>query len=85
MSAWWLVVYLKVSCPGWILSGLIPQSVTPLVCEQKSEAQIISQKKDAFNLAIDLELKDRGPRLFYCKNLKCYEKEIKTIKSVEIR
>lgn len=82
---WWLLTYLSISCPGWILSGMIPASVTPLVCEQKSEARLVSSKTEAYKLAIEYQLKDRQPKLYFCKGLKCWEKTISTVKSVEIK
>ncbi len=64
---------------------MIPQSAVPLVCEQKSEAKLISNKAEAHRLAIEYQLKDRQPKLYFCKGLKCWEKDIRTVKSVEIK
>lgn len=82
---YWLLTYMTFSCPGWILSGVIPDSVAPMVCENNLEAQLISSKREAYALAEKMELKEKHPTLYYCRGLKCWQKEISVKKTVEIK
>lgn len=82
---YYLIVYLAYSCPIGFMQGMIPKSVLPIVCEQTTEAELIAGRKEAYKKAEEMALKERAPKLYWCKGLKCREREISVTKSVEIR
>ena len=81
---YYLLTYLAFSCPGFI-GGVIPDTIKPMVCMQTSEAELIPSKKEAWKKAEALTLAGRSPRLYWCRGLKCSEKEISVNKSVTIK
>lgn len=78
---WHLVVWLGLSCPGGLLSGLIPKAVRPFVCERKAESFVCPGRVEAERV-----VRDAGPgaRLFECRGLRCREIEVRWTTSVSI-
>lgn len=72
---WWLVVWVTYSCPGGLFGGLVPTSARPLVCAQITETAVVSSRRKAHR-AVKKAGCSAAPSLYWCKGLKCYEKEI---------
>ena len=65
---WYLVLSIGLSCPGGLLSGLIPQAVRPFVCAREPREEIIPREADAHKRVREL---GPGVQLRACKGLRC--------------
>ena len=73
--SYYLVAWIAFSCPGGLLSGLIPGAARPLVCSREARVELIPRKADA-----ERKVRELGPgaasRLWWCRGLKCSDVKV---------
>ena len=78
---WFLVLSIGMTCPGGLLSGLIPAAARPYVCSREPRAEIFTRQADAHRRVREL---GPGARLLACRGLRCEERRVSWSQVVEI-
>ena len=70
----YLVAWIGLSCPGGLLSGLIPKAARLFICERKPESFLAPWRIEA-----ERKVRESGEssRLYECRGLRCREIEIR--------
>ncbi len=69
----YLVLWIAFSCPGGLLSGLIPAAARPYSCARAPRAEISPREHDAHRRVREL---GPGARLLACKGIRCSERRV---------
>lgn len=79
--SWFLVLWVGYSCPGGMLSGLVPVTARPYVCAREPRSEILTRRSDA-----ERKVRDVGPgaRLLSCRGLRCSEVRVTWSQVAEI-
>lgn len=84
MIFWWLVAWISFSCPGGMLAPAWPAAARPFVCTRVTARAIYSRREDA-----DRQVRSVGqvaaPTLSWCRNLRCWDKQIEWKTVAEIK